>query len=55
MFNRRIQHTKPYIPRRFGKKPRRRRSFDYGAILEALVLIGGIVFFLWLCFGGIAL
>ena len=55
MFNRRIQHTKPYIPHSFGKKPKKRRRHDYGAIGEALFILVCVGVFLWLCFGGVAL
>lgn len=50
MFNRIIQHTKPYIPHSFGKKHRKHKRRDYGAIGEALFIIALATFFLWCCF-----
>ena len=50
MFNRKIIYEKPTIKRNFGKKKRKRKRIDFGAIGEALFIIALATFFLWACF-----
>ena len=51
MKNRKIVHTKPYLPRGYGKPRKRRKKRDYGAIGEALFIAFLIFFLLWAIFG----
>lgn len=50
MFNRKIIYRKPTFPRNFGKKKRRRKNRDYGAIFEAAFVLILFILFLWIVF-----
>ena len=52
----RIVHTRPYLPRNYGKPVKRAwKKHDFGAIGEALFIIVLIAAFLYACFVGIPL
>lgn len=55
MFNRKIIYTRPTIPPGFGKRRRKKRHVDFGAIGEAAVIVLLIAAFLYACFVGIPL
>lgn len=46
-----VVYRKPTIPRGFGKKRKQKKHFDYGALLEAIIIFILIFIFLWACFG----
>ena len=50
MKNFKLVHIKPYFPRNFGKKKRRRKKRDYGTIFEAEFVLILFIVFLWLVF-----
>ena len=50
-----IVHKKPFIPRGFGKRRRKKLHVDFGAIGEAAFIVLLVAAFLYACFVGIPL
>lgn len=55
MFNRKIIYTRPTIPPGFGKRRRKKRHVDFGAIGEAAFIVLLVAIFLFACFRGFGL